>query len=271
MFLNQRKHGQCFEICFSRSAMPAIKYRPPNAPFHIAILGRSGVGKSSLCNSILDLSTEQTESAPVGVIETTLVPTSYKLTDNVFLWDVPGVSTPTISKNDYCQLIDINRYDMFLILSRGRFTEIDLWLSDIVRDRFNKTLFFVRTGIDEELRNHRRDYPTNYKTATVLDIVRENSLRNLETTFAVSHLSLYLINTKDKTKYDFPKLLDDMMKHVNDEKADRVITLIKDDPAQQTSAPASVPIATLQTAQTIVTRWARFGLVSYLYDKYTSK
>ncbi|CAF0898273.1 unnamed protein product [Adineta steineri] len=231
----------------------SVKYRPPNAPYHIAILGRSGVGKSSLCNSILDVSSEQTDSAPVGVIETTLIPTSYKLMDNVFIWDVPGVATPSITKNDYCKLIDINRYDMFLILSRGRFTEIDLWLSDIVRDRFNKTLFF-----------------RNFNVINVLDLIRNNCFRNLETSFSMTNLTLYLINTKDKTKYDFPQLIDDIMKHINQERDTRVLTLIKDDPEeqQQQPAPSLLSNPALQTATTIVTKWARFGLVSYLYDRY---
>jgi predicted GTPase len=246
--------------------MSIVKYNPPNSPYHIAILGRSGVGKSSLCNSILNLSPENTDSAPVGVIETTLTPTCYKLFENVFIWDVPGVSTPSISKIDYCKLININRYDMFLILTRGRFTEIDLWLSDIVRDRFNKILFFIRTGIDEELRNHRHDYPTNFRVSEVLDQIRQNCLTNLETSLSKTELSLYLINTKDKTKYDYSKLIDDMMSHIHHERDNRVLTLIKEDPEQQTiQSPVN---ATLETAQTIAIKWARFGLVSYLYDRY---
>jgi len=246
--------------------MSIVKYHPPNAPYHIAILGRSGVGKSSLCNLILNLSSEQTNSAPVGIIETTLIPTCYKLIENVFIWDVPGVSTPSISKDDYCKLININRYDMFLILSRGRFTEIDLWLSDIVRDRFNKTLFFIRTGIDEELRNHRRDYPKNFNSINVLDLIYNNCIQNLENNLSKTNLSLYLINTKDKTKYDYPKLIDDIMIHISHERETRVLTLIKEDP-QTVSSPSSLN-TTLQTAQTIAIKWARFGLVSYLYDRY---
>lgn len=246
--------------------MSIVKYHPPNAPYHIAVLGRSGVGKSSLCNSLLNFSLERLESAAVGVIETTLIPTSYQLLDNVYLWDVPGVSTPSISQADYCQLIDINRYDMFLILSRGRFTEIDLWLSDIVRDRFNKTLFFIRTGIDEELRNHRRDYPTNFNSKLVLDQIHQNCQTNLETTLSHTNLSLYLVNTKDKTKYDFPRLIDDIFSHINHERDNRVLTLIKPDPEQ--AIAASPVTTTLQTAQTIAMKWARFGLLPYLYDRY---
>lgn len=248
--------------------MSTVKYRPPNAPFNIAILGRSGVGKSSLCNAILRLSPENTQSAAVGVVETTMTPTSYQLMDNVFLWDVPGVSTPSVSKDDYCKLININRYDMFLILSRGRFTEIDLWLSDIVRDRFNKTLFFVRTGIDEELRNHRRDYPKTFDINQTLELIRRNCIENLEETLSKSHLSLYLINTKDQTKYDYQKLIDDMFKHIDRERVTSVLTLIKDDSAQQQANPSNWD-TTLQTAQTVAIKWARFGLVSYLYDRYT--
>jgi len=248
--------------------MSIVKYHPPNAPYHIAILGRSGVGKSSLCNLILQLSSEHTNSAPVGVIETTLTPIRYKLIENVFIWDVPGVSTPSISKDDYCKLIDINRYDMFLILSRGRFTEIDLWLSDIVRDRFNKTLFFIRTGIDEELRNHRRDYPTNFNSIEILDLIRNNCLKNLETNLSKTNLSLYLINTKDQTKYDYSKLINDIMIHINHERENRVLTLIKEDPQSSSSLSTFSLNTTLETAQTIAIKWARFGLVSYLYDRY---
>jgi predicted GTPase len=248
--------------------MSIVKYHPPNAPYHIAILGRSGVGKSSLCNLILNLSSEHTNSAPVGVIETTLIPTCYKLFENVFIWDVPGVSTPSITKDDYCKLIDINRYDMFLILSRGRFTEIDLWLSDIVRDRFSKTLFFIRTGIDEELRNHRRDYPTNFNPINVLDLIRNNCIKNLETTLSKSNLSLYLINTKDKTIYDYPKLIDDIMIHINHERENRVLTLIKEDPQSPSSSSTLTLNTALQTAQTVAFKWATFGLVPYLYNRY---
>jgi predicted GTPase len=244
--------------------MSIVKYHAPNAPYHIAILGRSGVGKSSFCNAIRDRCCEQIDAAPVGVIETTLVPTCYTLMDNVFIWDVPGVSTPNISKDDYCDLINITRYDMFLILSRSRFTEIDLWLSDMVQNRFSKPRFFLRTGIDEELRNYRRDNPANFHAKHVLDMIRENSLKNLQLNSSSTRLSIYLVNAKDKTKYDFPELIDDMMKYICDERDNRVLTVIKDD-SQQNVIASRTPI---EIAQTIVTTWARFGLISYLYDRY---
>jgi len=127
-----------------------------------------------------------------------------------------------------------------------------------------KLLFFIRTGIGEELRNHRRDYPTNFNLIETLELIRNNCIKNLETNLSKTNLSLYLINTKDKTKYDYPKLIDDIMIHINHERDNRVLTLIKNDSEEQQS-PLNT---TLQTAQTIAIKWARFGLVSYLYDRY---
>ena len=59
------------------------------------------------------------------------------------------------------------------------------------------------------------------------------------------------------------------MIHINQERDNRVLTLIKDDPDQQETIQSSISVnTTLKTAQTIVTKWARFGLISYLYDRY---
>lgn len=237
--------------------MLSVKYRREGAPLHIALLGRSGVGKSSFCNGIRNLSNDAENAAPVGLVETTTEPTAYKLFENVFLWDVPGVNTPSVRREDYCRVIEIDRYDMFLVLSRVRLTEIDIWLTDLVRDRFDKPVFFVRTAIDEELRNQRRDYPKDFRLDFLLEQIRSNSMENLRRTCSKNDLSIYLINTKDKSKYDFPRLIDDIAKRIDDERNNRVLTMIKDD----SSRPE-------QTAQKIVTTWPQIDFLLQFYKRF---
>jgi len=59
-----------------------------------------------------------------------------------------------------------------------------------------------------------------------------------------------------------------MFKHIDHERDTSVLTLIKDDSTEQTN-PSNFN-TTLQTAQTIAIKWARFGLIPYLYDRYTN-
>ncbi|CAF1002934.1 unnamed protein product [Didymodactylos carnosus] len=238
-------------------------------PYNVAVIGRSGVGKSSFINTIRNINSEHSDSAAVGVIETTIEPKCYRFETNAFLWDVQGLGTPSVSKDTYCTAINILRYDMFLILSRGRFLEDDLWLANIVRDKLHKNLFFIRTGTDEELRNHRSDYPKKFNETRVLDSIRENCLLNLYQNFGTSNTSLYLINAKDKSKYDFPLLIKDIINHINGENMLPILTLINDD--NQTTQVPSQEQSVGQIVGRVAYNWARFGLISYIYDKYKSQ
>jgi hypothetical protein len=58
------------------------------------------------------------------------------------------------------------------------------------------------------------------------------------------------------------------MIHINHERENRVLTLIKEDPQSSSSLSTFSLNTTLETAQTIAIKWARLGLVSYLYDRY---
>lgn len=113
-----------------------------NYELNIAVVGSSGVGKSTFINSFRGLTPSEQGAASVGVVETTNQLTTYEHPDfpKLKLWDLPGsffffrksffdsrhcfsgVGTPNYPKESYFNEIHFERYDFFLILSRTRFT-----------------------------------------------------------------------------------------------------------------------------------------------------
>ena len=92
------------------------------APVNVAVVGISGVGKSSFINAVRGLSADDLGAAAVGVIETTTDVTAYAHPENpgVVLWDIPGVGTAQFPRADYLRLINVDRYDFFVIISATR-------------------------------------------------------------------------------------------------------------------------------------------------------
>ncbi|CAF2027479.1 unnamed protein product [Rotaria magnacalcarata] len=55
----------------------------------------------------------------------------------------------------------------------GRFTEEDIWLVKQIMS-LNKKFYFIRTKIDQDLRNSKDDHPDTYKEDIILQQIREN-------------------------------------------------------------------------------------------------
>lgn len=104
---------------------------------HIAVTGASGAGKSSFINSIRGLTPEDPGAAEVGVNETTLKCNRYEHPRNksFVVSDLPGVGTPNFPKETYLKKICFDQYDFFIIISKDRFTELDLWLAQEIREQ----------------------------------------------------------------------------------------------------------------------------------------
>eukprot|EP00092_Neocalanus_flemingeri_P101244 GFUD01129449.1.p1 GENE.GFUD01129449.1~~GFUD01129449.1.p1 ORF type:complete len:418 (-),score=94.94 GFUD01129449.1:256-1509(-) len=125
---------------------------------NIAVTGESGSGKSSFINKLRAIEDEENELfAPVDITETTVIPTPYALPGNNFvkIWDLPGAGTTKHSIKSYSSNMDFKRYDAFVILSSGRFLEVDKIISKEVKE-LKKPFFFGKTKMDEVLRNARR-------------------------------------------------------------------------------------------------------------------
>ncbi|XP_060578227.1 T-cell-specific guanine nucleotide triphosphate-binding protein 2-like [Ruditapes philippinarum] len=181
-----------------------------NIPVNIAVTGNSGVGKSSFINSFRGLKAMSKDAAAVGVNETTLEPTKYMHpnNNNIALWDLPGIGTEKFPKETYLEKVDFEKYDCFLIITANRFTENDIWLAKEVQN-LKKKFFFIRTKMNTEVENNQNDYGKS-KSETVKEIQEDMTQQVTEKRF--ENVKVYLIDNRSDQDYDFPKLIEDMIK-----------------------------------------------------------
>ncbi|CAE7839817.1 Iigp1 [Symbiodinium sp. CCMP2592] len=137
-----------------------------------AVIGRSGTGKSTFINSFRGLKPKDPEAAKVDVKECTKEPTPYtfpaeelkkiecvalreKLA-SVNLWDLPGAGTPNHPRETYIKDKGLRYFDGVVIMTEGRFTEIDLMLIVEMR-KFEIPFFLVRSKADLDITNSAND------------------------------------------------------------------------------------------------------------------
>ncbi|XP_053397895.1 interferon-inducible GTPase 1-like [Mercenaria mercenaria] len=178
---------------------------------HTAVVGNSGTGKSSFINSIRGLKAKDPGAAKVGVNETTVTCVPYKHPDNksFIVWDIPGVGTPKFPKDSYLENVGYDKYDFFIIMSRSRFTENDLWLALEVQ-KLNKRFFFVRSNIDKDIEDDREDNPDTHDEENVLQAIRKKTEDELMGN-GVRAPKVFLINNRKTDRYDFGKLNNEML------------------------------------------------------------
>jgi predicted GTPase len=178
---------------------------------NIGVIGCSGAGKSSFINAVRDLDGDDEGAANVGVTETQMEPTPYSHPNNEMMkfWDLPGVGTNLFPRESYLEKIGFDRFDFFLILAHVRFTELDAWLSQEIRNK-GKQFFFVRTKIQCDIDNDRRAHPKRHKndskaiTEGLLHQMRVNLQENLKDLY--QEKNVFLIDNYERNKYDFSLL-----------------------------------------------------------------
>jgi len=174
---------------------------------NIAVIGKSGVGKSSFINAIRGLTADDETAAPVGVTETTTQITPYTHPDHpdVTFWDLPGVGTDQFPQTEYLRLIGVDRFDFFVIMSATRFYETDTWLVSELSQR-GKNFAFVRTKINVDVRSNRKAHPRSHSEQAVVGEIRASTMEHLQTS-----ADLFLIDSYATQKYDFWRLADRLL------------------------------------------------------------
>mmetsp|Transcript_34113 Transcript_34113/g.104944 ORF Transcript_34113/g.104944 Transcript_34113/m.104944 type:complete len:527 (-) Transcript_34113:75-1655(-) len=174
---------------------------------NIAIAGNSGVGKSLLVNTVRGVGPDDPTWAPVGVVETTREPTWYTFPGEncVRLWDMEGAGG-SCSWENYTGNIGLRYFDAVLLLCSTRLTETDL---DIVKELREQSVpfFFVRTKLDEDIKNSATD--CGYTPEETQDRIRKELM-------AGGVEDPYLLNARSSEEFDFPRLIRDIAKQLED-------------------------------------------------------
>ncbi|XP_049730063.1 interferon-inducible GTPase 1-like [Elephas maximus indicus] len=183
-----------------------------SAPLNIAVTGESGVGKSSFINALRGVGYEEEDAAPTDVVETTMKATPYKhpCFPHVTLWDLPGIGTTNFRPQDYLRKVKFDEYDFFIIISATRFKENDAQLAKAIKG-MKKNFYFVRTKVDIDLDNEQKSKPKNFERGEILQKIRNNCLVSFRQ-LKMDEPQIFLVSTHDVSKYDFPILIDTLLK-----------------------------------------------------------
>ncbi|XP_053391693.1 interferon-inducible GTPase 1-like [Mercenaria mercenaria] len=125
-----------------------------NENINIAVLGQSGVGKSSFINALLGLKPSDEGAAAVGLHETTNEKKSYvhPKNKNFLIWDFPGVGTKNFPREEYLAKVDFRIFNYFILITSKRFFEYDIWLAHAV-EMTRKCFYFVRSMFGNDIEN----------------------------------------------------------------------------------------------------------------------
>ncbi|KAG1926528.1 interferon-inducible GTPase [Pimephales promelas] len=173
---------------------------------NIGITGESGSGKSSFVNAFRGLGDEDEGSAETGVVETTMEPKVYlhPQHNNVKVWDLPGIGSPNFKTNEYLKLVNIERYDVFIVIAADRFKECHELLAKEITG-MGKKFYFVRSKIDSNIAAEKRKKKANFDEKNTLRSIREyceNGLREID----VKDPVVFLISSHESGNYDFDLL-----------------------------------------------------------------
>ena len=104
----------------------------------------------------------------------------------------------------YCEKVELEKFDAFLILTGGRFTDHDLKLAEKIKS-INKNFFLIRTKIDASVEAERKG-KRSFNEKAMLQKIRSYCAENLGNLLSDVR-DIFLISNYERDKWDFARLL----------------------------------------------------------------
>uniref|UniRef100_A0A3Q2CTN2 Interferon-inducible GTPase 5-like n=1 Tax=Cyprinodon variegatus TaxID=28743 RepID=A0A3Q2CTN2_CYPVA len=187
-------------------------------PINIAVTGDGGNGKSSFVNAFRGVDDNDDHAAPTGVDETTMEVKEYPHPNhpNVIFSDLPGIGTTKFPASKYLKLVGFKKFDLFIIISAGRFTENDAKLAKEIK-KMGKKFYFVRSKVDLDLQNEQRKQ--DFSEQKTLEKIRDYCLKEHK----IESQQVFLVSSHDIHLYDFSLLRDTIERDLPDHKKDALL------------------------------------------------
>ena len=149
-------------------------------------------------------------AAEVDVVECTKLLQCYDhpSNPNIKFWDLPWITNPIYCGDlrQYCKRVPLEKYDIYLIFCKERFTTDELKLAKSIKSN-NKKLFFIRGRIDQDVENLRRSKGHLFDEDATLDTIREKISENLiESGLLKDKKEMFLVSNHFLTGYQFDEL-----------------------------------------------------------------
>ena len=133
---------------------------------------------------------------------------------------MPGIGTPTYpTLKEYCEKVDFDSYDTFLILTAARFTKVDLELAQEIK-KIGKSFFLIRTKIDvDENSVNRRKNPN---IEEMLSRIQADCYKNVKD-LGIRKDEIFLISNHDTNKWDFVPLVQAVLEKLDTHQKEALI------------------------------------------------
>ncbi|XP_072906229.1 interferon-inducible GTPase 5-like [Hemitrygon akajei] len=185
-----------------------------NVLLRIAIMGESATGKSTLINALLGLEENDEGTSPVICTENATGITSYPhpTLPNVQYYDFPGLNTPWFPLQKLMKETKFTQYDLFIIVTDGRFAESDQLLAKLLK-KVGKQFYLVRSKIDDTVRSESRK--KSYNQEEMLQRVRKEYTSSLQAS-EVQNPRVFLCSAFNPDWYDFPALRETVVSNLSE-------------------------------------------------------
>ncbi|XP_060696927.1 interferon-gamma-inducible GTPase 10-like [Hemiscyllium ocellatum] len=187
------------------AVIPEIKNKLDDldsAQLNIAVMGEGGSGKSTLITAMIDL--EMSEEGRVVDTEAIKEPIGYPhpVLPNVQFWELPGMDLSNLELNDYLKMVNVEQYDIFIIVSDCRFKGSAGESAKAILQE-GKPFYLVHTKVDSLTGNAEGMESVAFDGE--LGKLRADCASNFEEAGAAAP-EVFLISAFHTEKFDFPAL-----------------------------------------------------------------